>query len=68
MPNALHVALLVSNTKCLYDEAQQMRLAWRHEGVIEYLSFGSVDTANCIIIGQFSAFEPGFVAPFLYAA
>eukprot|EP01046_Picozoa_sp_COSAG06_P068448 COSAG06_NODE_18207_length_898_cov_1.918648_1_plen_64_part_01 len=26
MPNALHVALLVSNTKCLYDEAQQMRL------------------------------------------
>ena len=26
------------------------------------------DTANCIIIDHFSAFEPGLVAPFLYAA
>ena len=25
-------------------------------------------TANCIIIGHFSAFESGLVAPFLYAA
>jgi hypothetical protein len=25
-------------------------------------------TANCIIIDHFSAFEPGLVAPFLYAA
>jgi hypothetical protein len=27
-----------------------------------------VSTANCIIIDPFSAFEPGLVAPFLYAA
>jgi hypothetical protein len=26
------------------------------------------NTANCIIIDHFSAFEPGLVAPFLYAA
>jgi hypothetical protein len=25
-------------------------------------------TANCIMIDHFSAFEPGLVAPFLYAA
>ena len=56
MPNALHVALLVSNTKCLYDEAQQMRLAWRHEGVIEYLSFGSVDMMwNLMDLGGIAA-------------
>ena len=56
MPDALHVALLVSNTKCLYDEAQQMRLAWRHEGVIEYLSFGSVDMMwNLMDLGGIAA-------------
>jgi hypothetical protein len=27
-----------------------------------------VYTANCIMIDHFSAFEPGLVAPFLYAA
>jgi len=56
MPDALHVVLLVSNTKCLYDEAQQMRLAWRHEGVIEYLSFGSVDMMwNLMDLGGIAA-------------
>jgi hypothetical protein len=56
MPNALHVALLVSNTKCLYAEAQQMRLAWQHEGVIEYLSFGSVDMMwNLMDLGGIAA-------------
>jgi hypothetical protein len=25
-------------------------------------------TANCIMMGHFSAFEPGLVAPFLYTA
>eukprot|EP01046_Picozoa_sp_COSAG06_P028363 COSAG06_NODE_2548_length_6692_cov_35.291066_8_plen_107_part_00 len=29
---------------------------------------GSHTTANCIIIDHFSTFEPGLVAPFLYAA
>jgi hypothetical protein len=28
----------------------------------------SVRTANCIILDHSSAFEPGLVAPFLYAA
>ena len=30
--------------------------------------FASVATANCTIIGHFSAFKSGLVAPFLYAA
>jgi hypothetical protein len=56
MPDALHVALLVSNTKCLYDEAQQMRLAWRYEGAIDYLSFGSVDMMwNLMDLGGIAA-------------
>jgi len=33
----------------------------------DLLSF-CLRTANCIIIDHFSAFEPGLVAPFLYAA
>jgi hypothetical protein len=56
MPDALHVALLVSNTKCLYDEVQQMRLAQRHERAIEYLSLGSVDTMwNLMDLGGIAA-------------
>ena len=56
MPDALHVALLASNTKCLYDEVQQMRLAQRHERAIEYLSVGSVDMMwNLMDLGGIAA-------------
>ena len=44
------------NTKCLYAEAQQTRLAWRHEGAIEDLSFGSVDMMwNLMDLGGIAA-------------
>ena len=36
--------------------------------VIEKRRSVSILMANCIMIGHFSAFEPGLVAPFLYAA
>ena len=44
-------------------------LTYRYGGSDNTLwPFGYVSaTANCIIIDHFSAFEPGLVAPFLYA-
>ena len=38
------------------------------DAALGYEGGASLGTANCIIIGHFSAFEPGLVAPFLYAA
>jgi hypothetical protein len=32
------------------------------------MHFRTESTANCRIVDHFSAFEPGLVAPFLYAA
>jgi hypothetical protein len=38
------------------------------DAALGYEGGASLGTANCKIIGHFSAFEPGLVAPFLYAA
>lgn len=56
MPDALHAALLVSNTKCLYDEARQMQLARWHPEAINYLSFESQDALwNVLDLGGITA-------------
>jgi hypothetical protein len=55
MPDAMHVALLFTNTKCLYDEARQMMLARRHDA-IDYLNIGSVDAMwNLLDLGGIAA-------------
>jgi CRP-like cAMP-binding protein len=40
----------------------------RAKGSLKMYETKRYDTANCIIIDHFSAFESGLVAPFLYAA
>jgi hypothetical protein len=55
MPDALHAALLFTNTKCLYDEVRQMKLAWRYEA-INYLNIGSIDAMwNLLDLGGIAA-------------
>eukprot|EP01046_Picozoa_sp_COSAG06_P004988 COSAG06_NODE_216_length_20108_cov_9.428857_17_plen_1409_part_00 len=55
MLNALHAALLISNTRCLWHEVRQMTLARRYE-VVDYFSLGSADTIwNVLDLGGIAA-------------
>ena len=54
MPNALHVALLFTNTKCLYAEVCQMMLARRYEA-FDYLNASADGIWNLIDIGGIAA-------------